>query len=85
MVSQTTTNFVSKIKPVNVNHTRKIMSNVFGRFLNYICIHVFPFLNLAVTPLMSLFSFGATAPIWALAYLRETPRSTSVYYISDIR
>jgi hypothetical protein len=25
------------------------------------------------------FSFGATAPIWALAYLHETLRFTSVY------
>jgi hypothetical protein len=25
------------------------------------------------------FSFGATAPIWALAYLSETLRFTSVY------
>jgi hypothetical protein len=25
------------------------------------------------------FSFGATAPIWALAYLHETFRFTSVY------
>jgi hypothetical protein len=30
-------------------------------------------------------SFGATAPIWALAYLYETLRFTSVYYILDIR
>jgi hypothetical protein len=28
--------------------------------------------------------FGATAYIWALAYLHETFRFTSVYYILDI-
>jgi hypothetical protein len=27
----------------------------------------------------SFFSFGTTAPIWALAYLSETLRFTSVY------
>jgi hypothetical protein len=31
------------------------------------------------------FSFGATAPIWALAYLRETLSFASVYEILDIR
>jgi hypothetical protein len=30
-------------------------------------------------------SFGAIAPIGALAYLNETLRFTSVYYILDIR
>jgi hypothetical protein len=34
---------------------------------------------------MIFFSFGATAPIWALAYLHETLRFTSVYQILDIR
>jgi hypothetical protein len=29
------------------------------------------------------FSFGATAPILALAYLRETLRFTSIYWILD--
>jgi hypothetical protein len=32
-----------------------------------------------------IFFFGATAPIWALAYLHETLRFTSVFYISDSR
>jgi hypothetical protein len=31
------------------------------------------------------FSFGATAPIWALAYLHETLRFTSVLSIFDSR
>jgi hypothetical protein len=31
------------------------------------------------------FFFGATAPIWALAYLHETLRFTSVFYILDSR
>jgi hypothetical protein len=31
------------------------------------------------------FSFGTTAPIWALAYLHETLRFTSVFKILDIR
>jgi hypothetical protein len=31
------------------------------------------------------FFFGATAQIWALAYLHETLRFTSVYQILDIR
>jgi hypothetical protein len=31
------------------------------------------------------FSFGATAPIWALAYLHEILRFTSVYKILGIR
>jgi hypothetical protein len=31
------------------------------------------------------FSFGATAPIWALAYLHETLRFTSVLQILDSR
>jgi hypothetical protein len=30
-------------------------------------------------------SFGATAPIWALAYLHKTLRFISVYQILDIR
>jgi hypothetical protein len=33
----------------------------------------------------SFFSFGATARIWALAYLQETLRFTSVDWILDIR
>jgi hypothetical protein len=33
----------------------------------------------------NFFSFGATAPILALAYFYETFRFTSVYYILDIR
>jgi hypothetical protein len=35
--------------------------------------------------LFHFFAFGATAPIWALAYLHATLRFTSVYYILDIR
>jgi hypothetical protein len=31
---------------------------------------------------MFFFPFGATAPIWTLAYLHETLRFISVYYIS---
>jgi hypothetical protein len=34
---------------------------------------------------MLFFSFGATAPILALAYLHETLRFTSVYQILDSR
>jgi hypothetical protein len=37
-------------------------------------------LFLAFTQMLS-FSFGATAPILTLAYLHETFRFTSVYYI----
>jgi hypothetical protein len=33
----------------------------------------------AYVGLQFFFPFGATAPIWALAYLRETLRFTSVY------
>jgi hypothetical protein len=32
-----------------------------------------------------IFLFGAAAPIWALAYLHETLRLTSVYEILDRR
>jgi hypothetical protein len=32
-----------------------------------------------------IFFFGATARIWALAYLHETLRFTSVFYILDSR
>jgi hypothetical protein len=33
----------------------------------------------SVNMLLIFFSFGATAPIWALAYLHETLRFTSVF------
>jgi hypothetical protein len=35
--------------------------------------------------LQHFFFFGATAPIWALAYLHETLRFTSVLQILDSR
>jgi hypothetical protein len=34
--------------------------------------------------MITIFFFGATAPISALAYLHETLRVTSVYYVLDI-
>jgi hypothetical protein len=37
--------------------------------------------SFTICSLFLSFSFGATAPIWALAYLHETLRFTSVYYI----
>jgi hypothetical protein len=36
--------------------------------------HIFPTALYVI-----FFSFGATAPIWALAYLHETHRFTSIY------
>jgi hypothetical protein len=40
---------------------------------------------LALLTVSNFSPFAATAPVWALAYLHETLRFTSVYQILDIR
>jgi hypothetical protein len=58
----------------------RVPTSVCASFLIYV-IWKFP----VVSPIIAAFFFGSTAPIWALAYLHETLRFTSVYYILDIR
>jgi hypothetical protein len=52
------------------------LRSLFRTLKKYVCLRR----NLLI---LQFFFFGATTPIWALAYLHETLRFTSFFYILD--
>jgi hypothetical protein len=67
MFSSVVANMAEKITEISACVSRQRNPNI-----NVFC-------NQVISTFTKVMSFGATAPIWALAYLHETLRFTSIY------